>query len=247
MDRTMLLERCQAGHDLVEQHVTALRQGEDDTPGTLDLWSAKDLLAHNTAWEKRWVDWLELAGHGMPLDDYGPRHVHLNQPDDEINAQVFAENRDRTWDDVLDESRRVFRRFVEIVPLLSDRDFADPARFAWMEGSPFWRRLSGTFFWHPAIHVVQHYQARGETERALTLTQEFAHLVTDQEPAVERGIARYNLACLYSLAGKPEQAIAALKDAFALHSDLVALSRQDSDLDPLRARPDFQVFYDSDA
>src|SRR5512146_1768539 len=220
MDRTMLLGRCQAGSALVERHAIELHQGEGDARGTLEHWTAKDLLAHITAWEKRWVDWLELAGHGMPLDDYGPRHVHLNQPDDEINAQVFAENQDRTWDQVLEESRRVFRRFSEIVPLLSQDDFANPERFAWMEASPFWRRLSGTFFWHPAIHVVQHYQARGETERALDLMQEFARLVTDQEPAVERGIALYNLACLYSLGGKPEQAIAALKDAFALHADL---------------------------
>jgi tetratricopeptide (TPR) repeat protein len=246
VDRTILLERFEAGRALVERTLIDAHQGEGDASGTLERWTAKDLLAHIAAWEKRWVDWLELAGHGKPLDDYGPRHVHLPQRDDEVNAQIFAENQPRTWSAVLDESRRVFGRFLEIIPLLSEDEFANPERFAWMDGSPFWRRLSGTFFWHPATHVVQHYIARGENERAMALMQDFARLVGDREPAVERGIALYNLACIYSLGGKPEQAMAALQNAFALHSDLVALSRQDGDLDALRARPDFQAFYEMD-
>ncbi len=247
MDRTIMLERFKKGRALVERSLTELHRGEGDASGTMEHWTAKDVLAHITAWEKRWVDWLELAGHGKPLDDYGPRHVHLKQGDDEINAQVFAENQNRSWDSVLDESRRVFGRFLEIVPLLSQDDFANPQRFAWMENSPFWRRLSGTFFWHPAIHVVQHYPARGQSELAVSRMEEFAHLVTEQEPAVERAIALYNLGCIYSLNAKPEQAIAALENAFALHSDLLALAKEDADLDPLRARPDFQAFYENNA
>jgi hypothetical protein len=246
MDRTIMLERFKRGHALVERSLTELHLEEGDASGTLERWTARDLVTHITAWEKRWVDWLELAGHGKPLDDYGPRHVHLKQGDDEINAQTFAENASRPWDSVLGESRRVFGRFAEIVPLLSEDDFANPQRFEWMEGSPFWRRLSGTFYWHAAIHVVQHYQARGQNGLAVARMEEFARLVGDDEPALERAIALYNLACIYSLNAKPEQAIAALKDAFALHSDLVALSKQDADLDPLRARPDFQAFYEND-
>ncbi len=241
MDRTVMLDRFKNGQSLVERACTELHRAEGDASGTMEHWTAKDLLAHITAWEKRWVDWLELAGHGKPLDDYGPRHVHLKQDDDEINARVFAENKARPWDGVLDESRRLFGRFLELVPLLSEDDFANPQRFAWMENSPFWRRLSGTFFWHPAIHVVQHDQARGESERAVSQMEEFAHLVTDEEPALERAIALYNLACIYSLNAKPEQAIATLKIAFALHSDLAALATEDADLDPLRARPDFRA------
>ncbi len=246
MDRTIMLERFKRGHALVESSLTEWHRREGDASGTIERWTAKDLLAHITAWEKRWVDWLELAGHGKRLDDYGPRHVHLNQGDDEINAQIFAENSSGPWNDVLDESRRVFGRFLEIVPLLSEDEFANPQRFAWMENSPFWRRLSGTFFWHPAIHVVQHEQARGQSERAVSRMEEFAHLVGDQEPAMERAIALYNLACMYTLNAKPEQAVAALKNAFALHSDLLAMAKQDADLGPLRVRPDFQTFYEDD-
>ncbi len=241
MDRTNMLERFKKGHALVERALTERHGEEGDANGTMERWTAKDVLAHITAWEKRWVDWLELAGHGKPLDDGGPRHIHRKQSDDETNAQFFSENQNRAWGSVLDESRRVFGRFLEVVPLLSEDEFANPQRFAWMENNPFWRRLSGTFFWHAALHVVQYDQARGQGERAVSRMEEFAGLVTDREPAVERAIALYNVACFCSLNGKPEQAIAALENAFALHSALIALAKQDTDLDPLRARPDFQA------
>jgi hypothetical protein len=43
------------------------------------------------------------------------------------------------------------------------------------------------------------------------------------------------------LAGKPEMAISNLKTALSLDPELIELSKKDSDLDSLRALPEFQT------
>ena len=49
------------------------------------------------------------------------------------------------------------------------------------------------------------------------------------------GVVQYNLACQYALLGQPESAIHALRQALQLNPDLLEWSKQDPDLDSIRA------------
>ncbi len=241
MNRAKLLERFKNGNALLESTLLELHAAHPDEVGTLERWSVKDTLAHIVAWQTRWVDWLEPLARGQAPDENGPRHLNYSGAEEnERNAQIFDENRTRSWEDVLAESRRVYTRFVELAPLLSEDAFTNPQRFAWSRGRPFWRRMTGTFYWHPQAHVMEACLARGEIERGMQVASGFAHQVRDDETTEEQGGALYNLACFYARLGKTREAIASLKPAFALNPELIEWCKQDHDLDSLRDLPEFR-------
>ncbi len=241
MNRAKLLERFKNGNALLESTLVELHAAYPEEVGTLERWSVKDTLAHIVAWQTRWVDWLGPVAQGKPLDENGPRHLNYSDAEEnERNAQIFEEYKGRSWDDVLAESRRVYARFLELVPLMSEDDFANPQRFAWSSGRPFWRRMTGTFYWHPQGHVMEACLARGETERGMQVASSFAHQARDDETTEEQAGALYNLACFYARVGKSREAIATLKPAFLLNPDLMDWCKQDHDLDSLRDLPEFR-------
>jgi TolB-like protein/Flp pilus assembly protein TadD len=76
--------------------------------------------------------------------------------------------------------------------------------------------------------------ALGEIERGL----EWANRARQLEP--EEPMVLYNLACIYSMAGKPDEAISCLEKSLPHGAAYQEWSRRDSNLDPLRQDPRFK-------
>jgi len=121
-------------HDIGEDHMTQ--------PGVAGEWSIKDIVAHLTGWRRRTVGRFRAALHHEPAPaPLWPPHLRT---DDEINAWIYAANRDRPLGDVLRGSRDVFQQLVETLDAFPEAEL-DPARFPWLEGEP----ISGAaFFGH---------------------------------------------------------------------------------------------------
>ncbi|MGH2486960.1 MAG: ClbS/DfsB family four-helix bundle protein [Ktedonobacterales bacterium] len=111
-------------HDIGEDHMTQ--------PNVAGEWSIKDIVAHLTGWRRRSVGRFQAALRHEPLPP-PPWPSHL-QADDEINAWIYAANRDRPLADVLRESRDVFQQLVETFDAFPEADLLDPTRFPWLEG-----------------------------------------------------------------------------------------------------------------
>lgn len=109
-------------------------------------WSAKDVVAHIT-WSER-----EMVGVLRQRALTGSELWELSR--DERNAAVFAENRDRPLDDVLDEAQRVFAELRAEIALLSDAELNDPAAIAGLPGefTP-WQLLAGNSWAHYPEHL----------------------------------------------------------------------------------------------
>src|SRR6266568_7318368 len=74
-------------------------------------WSIKDIVAHLTGWRRRTVSRFQAAlRHESSFSPPWPPHL---ETDDEINAWMYAANRDRTLSDVLQESREVFQQLFD--------------------------------------------------------------------------------------------------------------------------------------
>ncbi len=113
-------------NDIGEEHMTQ--------PGVAGEWSIKDIVAHLTGWRKRTVARFQAALHDEPLPPpLWPAHL---QTDDEINAWIYAANKDRSLSEVLQESRAVFEQLVATLAAFPEADLLDPKRFGWLEGEP---------------------------------------------------------------------------------------------------------------
>jgi hypothetical protein len=115
-------------------------------PGATGAWSVKDVVAH-IAWGER-----EAGGVARARALVGSDLWKLS--DDERNAAVFEQNRERELHEVLAESRHVFGQYLEALDALSDEELNDPARFAGMPTD--WRPWRVMYDPH---HYADHAQA----------------------------------------------------------------------------------------
>ena len=109
--------------DIGEEHMTQ--------PGVAGEWSIKDIIAHLTGWRRRSAGRFQAAlRHEPPPAPPWPPQL---ESDDEINAWIYAADRDRPLADVLRDSREVFEQLVETLGAFPAEDLLDPARFPWLE------------------------------------------------------------------------------------------------------------------
>lgn len=241
MNKTKLIERLQLGREFTESAFADLSNAEKNMIGTMEHWAHKDVLAHITSWQQRWLQWLEPIARREEPDVSGPGAAVSDE--NAANAETFASNQYHSWGEISQESKNVFDRALALVNLLSEEEVTNPQRFPGLKGRPLWKAVSGNFYWHVQVHLGNMYIERGQFERGRQIVQAFAEQVGADEPASERGEMLYNLACYFSLTGLGSEAMGHLKTALALNPALIEWSKKDTDLDPLRANPDFQAIY----
>jgi hypothetical protein len=140
-----LFQTARAEWDALMSRINEARMTE---PGVEGDGSVKDIVAHVTWYEREMVDLLRaraLVGSDL-----------WNLPQDERNAAVFEQTRDRLLQDVLAEARAAGRQLMELAEALSDDDLNDAGRFADMpsDWTP-WRIIAG----NTCLHYPEHLQA----------------------------------------------------------------------------------------
>ncbi|HEV2461645.1 MAG TPA: DinB family protein [Ktedonobacterales bacterium] len=134
MTKAQLLDMIQTARAHWDALLAGIPEAWMTEPGVAGEWSIKDIIAH-IAWGER-----ENLGVAQSLAVVGSELWRLSE--DERNAAVFEQNRDRELGDVLAESRQTFRLYLDAVAALSEEDLNDPSQFAEMpEGWRPWRIL----------------------------------------------------------------------------------------------------------
>jgi len=146
MDRATFIETLHAGRAEWEALLAEVGEARMLQPGAAGEWSVKDVIAHVTWGEREMVG--VMRAHALVGSDL------WNLPEDERNAIMVAEQRDRRLHDVLTEERQVYAQFVEQVQALPDEDFTDSRRFREMPEQWLpWRVLAGCSFAHYRQHM----------------------------------------------------------------------------------------------
>jgi hypothetical protein len=146
MDRSTLRAMIEAGREPLDRALASF-----DDAAMLERvdeeWTRKDVLAHLEAWERRVVDLLERLRAGDPLTE--------RVETDELNAQFYARNRDRSLEDVRSGERQAYEAMLTELAGASDEELFDGSHFSWTEGDPFadWFRENGDE--HYAEHLEQ--------------------------------------------------------------------------------------------
>jgi hypothetical protein len=147
MNKTELLKSIRDGRSQIE----ALWQGASDEqlcqrPGPQSDWSVKDLIAHLTYWEQTTLTCVPA------LRQRGERPACWDGDVDETNAQVFAENRDRSLNDIQAAFRRSLEQVTALVQSLSDSDLAQT--YPALNGEALWKYIAGETFEHYGDHFA---------------------------------------------------------------------------------------------
>lgn len=144
MDKAELIDWLRKEHANWRSFLDEIGPQRMELPGACGAWTAKDVVAHHTGWQRRLNASIAAAQRGE-AEPPPPWPAHL-QEEDEINAWIYESNRERSLQDILDEEERVFRELLAVVEALPDdvqieRDW----RLVHLDGRRF---PAGEFFDH---------------------------------------------------------------------------------------------------
>ena len=115
--------------------------------GVAGIWSAKDIVAHLTAWESEVVTALNQA--------QGKRVPRIMQIDDidEWNEKQYHASAARTLSAVLADFEAVHDMLLTMVADYNEKDLLDGRRYSWMEGEPLTFLLEENATLHEREHA----------------------------------------------------------------------------------------------
>ena len=145
MNRAELLARIRSGRARFE---SVLAQFSDDqllAPNLHDGWSIKDLIAHLGFWEQHTARRFSALLRGVAPPD---ESLTL----DELNAQVYAQNRHKPLVEVRLEEQAAYEQLLLLVENAMDEDLFNAQRFAWTGGKPFAEWIEGNTYGHYEEH-----------------------------------------------------------------------------------------------
>ncbi len=202
--------------------------------GTSQAWAPKDHLAHANFWTERVIAQLKIALGEETLD----RLEYFTK----TNEETFEEFKGQSWQEIHLWSEQVHGQLVDALNKLPVEELEDPERFEWTNHRPLWNDVVFTAVYHRVQHAGDILTLCAMDEHVPVLQEQFARMMEEMDDSDRwRGTTRYNLACYYALDEKPDLALSTLEQALKLNPELLAWSKQDSDLDSLRELAAFQA------
>jgi tetratricopeptide (TPR) repeat protein len=235
--KTLLLDLLKQAREMEIDFVGALSSQERARIGTLEDWSAKDIISHITARKALMADGLLAVSKARSLTE--------SEDLDHENAVLFKEYHEKTWDEVLRLAADAFQRVVAQVESFGQQELARCEKFfPWQGERPLWRLIVGSGYIHPIGHMAELHRNRGNREQAAKMIGEMARsMVGLDDDSVWQGDVKYSLACHYSLLGAKAEAIRELQESLALNPGLIDWAKEDPDLDAIRGEPEYQAIY----
>jgi hypothetical protein len=211
--------------------IAQLSDAQRTAIGKPDAWSAKDHVAHNTAW---------IADAAREIAATVRGEAYAAESTTVFNPRVFGEQQHRAWDAILADTEQADAALRGAIEACSEADLSEPDRFPWRGGFPLWATALVSGYEHPAEHYAQFYVESGDVGRASAARKQVVdtarRLVGERK---EFGYIVYNLASFYAQTGQIGPALAALREAFASMPSLREESREDDQLSSLHDDPTF--------
>ncbi|HEY7340676.1 MAG TPA: hypothetical protein VH591_07335 [Ktedonobacterales bacterium] len=208
---------------------------ERERSGTVHAWAPKEIIVHNAYWREREIERAEALIRGEAQPSFAE---YLR-----MNTESFADLVTHSWDQAITRSQRATEDLIAAMERLPDSALVATAGTA---GGPeavlLLTSIISNGYQHPEEHLAEIAAARGDQERAATIQRRILDSVVALDAGAEvTATVRYNLACALAIHGPRAEVITLLRQSFVDSPRLIALSRQDTDLDPLRDDPDFQA------
>ena len=231
--RNRLFELLEALQDKQAWIWSMMDDNQRNQVGDVEDWAPKDHLAHANFWTERVIAQLKIALGEQTLD----------RLDDfkKTNEETFDAFKEQSWQEIHLWSEQVHGQLIDALSKFSTEILDDSERFEWTNHRPLWNEVAFTAVYHRVQHACDILNLCGMSEMVPGIQEQFAQIMEQMDDSDRwRGTTKYNLACYYALDEKPDIAITTLREALILNPELLAWSKQDSDLDSLRELSAFQ-------
>ncbi len=201
---------------------------DDIPPADSAHWSAKDNLAHLTAWRLLAAAEIDAVRTGVGSESI------IEEAQEQHNARVYEAARHEPATAVREAAVRSWDRLAGAADACSEEDLEKP-RLRRPE-QKLWQIIPGNTYFHIAQHLGWWNTERGDdvaAEDAAKWAHDLATRLFPEERA--RGYADYNLGCFYAARGRAGDAIPYLRSSLELNPVLRDWAKRDSDLDPIRS------------
>jgi hypothetical protein len=116
-----------------------------------DAWTLKDVLAHLTSWQE--VTLARLVAARLKEEPEYPAWFPGADPETDeelnlVNAAIYNAHKDQSLADIKKEWELRFSEILLVCPLISEQEFIEPDRYAWLGGYPLVAVLEGTLEHH---------------------------------------------------------------------------------------------------
>jgi hypothetical protein len=233
--KSRLAALLRQGHADERSFGDTLSQEERERTGTVDAWAAKEIIAHLAYWRERETERVQALARGEappPFEDY-----------ERMNTESFTDLAEHSWEMAIARSHRATEDLIAAIERLPDSILAGSAHVAEKSGPVMAvTTIIGNGYQHPLQHLAEMSAVRGDMAGSSAIQRRMLDAVIALGAGASvNASARYNLACALVSTGPREEVIALLRQSFADNPRLIAWSRQDTDLDPLRDDPDYQA------
>jgi hypothetical protein len=136
-NKQQVLDELRAEYERWEALLASLSEAQIIDPRLPAGLSLKDVVAHLWAWQQRTVARAEAALHDrQPAYPQWPAHLDPHAEDDleEINAWIYATNREKSWPRVYADWREGFQRLLAAAQDVDEKDMFEEERYAWLPG-----------------------------------------------------------------------------------------------------------------
>jgi hypothetical protein len=148
-----LLERTRSEHRRLEAALAGISEEVMLRPGTLGEWSIKDVLAHISDWEQRFLGWYRAGQRGEIPEQPEPG---LTWDDlDLLNHRIYEKHRARSLPDVQATFDASYRELITAVEAMSEDEIFTAGHFAWTRDRPLLIALRANADQHYAEHAGQ--------------------------------------------------------------------------------------------
>ena len=149
MTKQEIVAALESEWEALQAAITGLTEAQMTKAPVVGDWTLKDLLAHIAAWEARLVTALFKAERGVTPDlvESGPQV-------DQLNAQLYREQKDRPLERVLEDMHDVHLALLNRLETFPEQALTDPRKYKWMGGEPLSRMVAGDSFEHYREHAA---------------------------------------------------------------------------------------------
>lgn len=153
MDKLRLLDLIRMEHAFLRRALAGLAPNELALPGVVGEWSVKDILAHITTWEQRFLKALVVVERGEVPN--WPEAGYTWDDLDALNERDFRANQDRPLAEVWADFEHSFAELVDKTASMSDAALLTPGYYGWTGEHALWRFLDANAGEHYREHAEQ--------------------------------------------------------------------------------------------